>query len=147
MPETSVDVPALPRAAHTFQVQAVAEQDSTSQTSAWQSLPAVTPPCQKSPRGQGMSPREQALPNHSPLCKALPPNTECQENKRLGREVVWTKLDWSNLPPQAWAKSCYGRQKDTFILSKAQPENWAILSSKCIRLLLIKVYVGWRNLH
>lgn len=95
-------------------------------------------PYQKSPAGQGMSPREQALPTHSSLCRAFPPNTECQQNKRLGREVVWTKLDWSNLSPQAWAKSCCGRQKDTFTLSKAQPENWGILSSKRISLLLIK---------
>lgn len=43
---------------------------STSQTS------QLSPPCQKSPAGQGMSPREGALPTHSPLCRALPPPTE-----------------------------------------------------------------------
>lgn len=115
VPEPSVAVPALPRAAHTFQVQAVAEQDSTSQPSAWQSLPAVILPPRGAEQVEGWAQREWALPSHSPLCRAPPPTTERQENKQLGREVVWTELDWSNLPAQTWAGSCSGEDKRTHL--------------------------------
>lgn len=81
-----------------------------------QSLPAITPHCQKSSPGMARSLRDQHCPiPRSPLqgsCTTLL-NRERQEVKLLWREVAWTKVDWSNQSPRGtpqqpcwgWAKS------------------------------------------
>lgn len=101
--------------------------------------PSCDPPSQRSRAGRGMSPKgmSSAIPQ-SPL------QGSSTNYRTPGEQTARERsgLDWAGLVksacPDLGRELQWGRQRDTFTLSKAQPEKRAILPSKCTSLLLIK---------